>query len=670
MSNRLAAEKSLYLRQHAENPVDWYPWGPEALAAAEASDKPLLISIGYSACHWCHVMAHESFEDAYIAQLMNKHFVCVKIDREERPDLDQVYMEAVQMVNGSGGWPLNVFCLPDGRPFAGGTYFPPDERRGGGVVPWPQLLMRVANFYERQKDDLIENAEAILKNMAATNHPLAATGEALVGEDYLTAAQTLVSHHDDEWGGFGEAPKFPPSMALNFLLALRGAVSVDVRNPELAAQLDTVTATTLTRMARGGLFDQIGGGFARYSVDKLWAIPHFEKMLYDNALLLSAYTRGWQRHRDPLFAAVVEETVAWLLREMTLSEGGFAAAIDADSEGEEGKFYVWKPDEVAAVLGEEAEAFCRVYAISEEGNFEDGQSHAQFIGTLEERAALTAARERLLTVRDQRVVPGRDPKCLLAWNALLVRGLAEAAFTFGRRDWLETADKTADFLWQTFAQEADGDVRLLSVAYDGEAEEQPGNLDDYAFLADALFSLAAVIDWLEPGQHGRYRDRGLAVLRAIEAHFTDAQAVGAFFTPADQADAIARKKEWFDNALPAGNSCLARALLMAEALTGDGQWLAAADQLRLAYPGLAQRAPEAVGYALSAFVEGAIGLAVVKAKGVDDLEPLRAALVARPWRPVFVVTTDDPAQPAGYQLCVGTECLTPTDDPVEVAAKL
>ena len=347
MPNRLTLENSLYLQQHADNPVDWYTWGDDAFKAAESSGKPLLVSIGYSSCHWCHVMAHECFEDEYIASIMNKHFVCVKVDREERPDVDQIYMEAVQMIQQQGGWPLNVFCLPDGRPFFGGTYFPPEDR-GQGLIPWPQICMRISDFYKRSRSELVENAEAIEKNI------LSAAQESSVGlesgeltADHLTEAVLgICGNHDDRYGGFGDAPKFPPSMTLNFLCAIRPNV-----DSELAARIDVVTHTTLRAMAHGGIFDQVGGGFARYSVDAHWLIPHFEKMLYDNALLIDAYTRGWLDTREPLYAAVVEETIDWLEREMSAPEGAFYAALDADSEGKEGVYYVWTPEEVDTVLG-------------------------------------------------------------------------------------------------------------------------------------------------------------------------------------------------------------------------------------------------------------------------------------------------------------------------------
>jgi len=670
MPNRLAESKSLYLRQHAENPVDWFPWGEEALAEARRLDKPLLVSVGYSACHWCHVMAHECFEEAGIARLMNQHFVCVKVDREEHPEVDQIYMEAVQMITQRGGWPLNVFCLPDGRPFFGGTYFPAEDR-GQGIIPWPQLLMRVSDYFQKNRDELEENAANILKNMAEGNQPIGATGEALAREQLLTAAEGVCAQHDDEWGGFGEAPKFPPSMTLDFLLAVRGSAACDAR-PALARRIDQVAQTTLKGMAHGGLFDQIGGGFARYSVDKLWLIPHFEKMLYDNGLLLDVYAKGWQRYRDPIFRAVAEETVEWLEREMKTPDGAYYAALDADSEGEEGKFYVWRPEEIREILGEaDARDFCDAYNITEKGNFEHGATNPALVyDEFAKREMLTPLRKRVLAARDQRVRPGLDQKVLLAWNSLALRGLAVAAFAFGRPDWMERAIRLADWLWETFAREEDGLVRVDSVYYRGEGARYPGRLDDYAWLAEALLALAGGVEWVIPGAAPQYLDRAAQLVRTIEAKFADPDALGAYFTPEDQGDVITRKKAWFDNATPAGNSSLVNVYACLHALTGEAAYARELNALRPAYPGLAARAPSAAAHALAGFTREAVGIAVVTVRGVEDLEALRVELTKRPWRPVFIRRVEDPAQPEGYQLCVAEQCLAPTKSPVALAEYL
>jgi len=663
MPNRLAKEKSLYLRQHADNPVDWYPWGEEAFAAARQADKPILVSIGYSSCHWCHVMAHESFEDEATARLMNEHFICIKVDREERPDVDQIYMESVQMLSGQGGWPLNVFCLPGGEPFTGGTYFPPEDK-GQGIAPWPQVLMRISHFYDREKEKLLENADAIRKNLTASNNPAGEPGGQLSPEHLMPAAEAVCKQHDDTHGGFGSAPKFPPSMTVGFLLEMRRSAAVEERNPAFAARIDTVIRTTLTSMARGGIFDQIGGGFARYSVDRFWLIPHFEKMLYDNGLLLDIYARAWLRYRDPIYRAVAEETIDWLRREMLAPEGGFYSSIDADSEGEEGKFHVWTPKEIEAVLGaDDAAQFCQAYDITEDGNFEHGCSNPAFAdGDWEDRCGLTPMRAKLLAARAERIPPGKDTKRLTAWNCLLIRGLAEAGFSFQRKDWLALARDTADWIWDKLRHEEN---RLSAVCYD-DGPRFNAYLNDYAFYAEALLAVAARIDWLEPGISQTYLSRAESIATAITTHFSDPGEPGFFFTSDDHEALVSRKKEWWDNAIPSGNSALMHVFSSLFAITGNPLYREAGDELRRAYPTFAERAPNGVSHALAGYVADAVGIAVVKIKGISDLDPLCAAAADRPARRSFFLVTEDPAQPTGYQLCVGTQCLAPTTNHEEL----
>lgn len=537
MPNRLADEKSLYLRQHANNPVDWWPWCEEAWELARAQDKPVLVSIGYSSCHWCHVMARECFANDFIAGLMNRHFVCIKVDREERPDLDQLFMESVQMITGQGGWPLNAFCLPDGRPFFGGTYFPPEDRNVG-IVPWPQLLMRIADHYRKARGELEENAQSIFGNLYHSNEPLGLRqpGSGLAARDLITAAEGLCSQYDAQNGGFGGAPKFPPAMSLGFLDAVRSSAAVEAR-PSLAAQLDAVMSGTLTAMARGGIYDQIGGGFARYSVDAHWEIPHFEKMLYDNALLIGAYLKGYQRYRDPLYLSIIEETIGWLDAEMkAASAPGYYAALDADSGGKEGIYYLWKPAEVESVLGaEQATAFCHAYGISEQGNFENsGLSNPVWHGKEQSlRDALAPARAKLLAARRQRTAPGRDNKILTGWNALLAASLAEAGFWLKRDAWLEQARTLVDWLWDTMATTAeDGTVALRAVYYEDGGASVDAFLDDYAALAEACLSLAGKISAIDPSAQALYSERANALLATVSRRFADPDAPGWFFTAA------------------------------------------------------------------------------------------------------------------------------------------
>jgi len=675
--NRLSREPSLYLRQHAENPVDWFPWGEEAWAKARAEDKPVLISIGYSACHWCHVMAHECFEDDYIADLMNRHFVCIKVDREERPDVDQIYMEAVQMLTQHGGWPLNAFCFPDGRPFFGGTYFPPADNNRG-IIPWPQLLMRVADYFAKNRDALVENADNIVKNLAHANEPPGASASAEWDNRALVAAaQSICSLHDDTRGGFGGAPKFPPAMTLDFLLAVRATAAAESM-PGLAARLDQVVYTTARAMAHGGMFDQFGGGFCRYSVDAQWLIPHFEKMLYDNALLLNFYAKAHRRDPQPLYAAVCEETVAWLMREMRHLGGAFYSALDADTAGHEGATYVWTPAQVREALGEEgAREICAAYNITEAGNFENRTSNPALVeADFTVRAKLAPWREKLLAARQTRAQPGRDSKILPAWNALLVRGLAEAAFAFGRKDWFAAAQQCADWLWKNLSFAGNDGARRLRGVYYEDAETSrpaaPAFLDDYTFFAEALLTLAAYADWAQPDSALLEQNaaRARALVATVRAHFRDPASPGYFFTADDHEKLAVRKKEWWDNALPSGQAALAHALAGLHALTGESAYAEELADLKKCYTGLVQRAPMGVPHALAAFTWDAVGVAVLKVKGPCDWDALRAALAKKPYRPLYLVAATDPAQPEGMQLCVGTQCAAPTTSLVELMEML
>tara|TARA_B100001027_G_scaffold44766_1_gene29047 strand:- start:30929 stop:32935 length:2007 start_codon:yes stop_codon:yes gene_type:complete len=660
MPNRLSGENSLYLQQHASNPVEWYPWGEEAIMAAETSGKPLLVSIGYSACHWCHVMAHESFEDEYIAGIMNKHYICVKVDREERPDIDQIYMEAVEMIQQQGGWPLNVFCLPDGRPFFGGTYFPPEDR-GLGLIPWPQICMRIADFYKRSKSELIENAEAIQKNILASTQA-ASTGGA--SSDWnpqclLEAAQGICGNHDDQYGGFGGAPKFPPAMSLNFLRALRPAVDSD-----LAARIDEVSRITLRAMAHGGLFDQFGGGFARYSVDAYWLIPHFEKMLYDNALLIDAYTRAWLDTQDPLYAAVVEETIGWIDREMTAPSGSFYAALDADSEGEEGQYYVWTPEQVDSVLGPSlARELRAAYNITGEGNFEQGKSNPALVeADFVVRVKLADARRQLREYREaERVPPGKDTKINNAWNSMMIRALADAGFYFDRPKWTQRARKAIDFLWSELVTETPEGIQLKAVYYERGGAKVDAFLHDYALLAEACLAVASKIDWVEPGASATYQARAQACVDQAMRYFADEHSIGYYFTAEGAEAPVARRKEWFDNATPSGNSVMLHALSGLHAMTGDSRYAAEFEATLPAYADYAGKVAAGVAHGLEAAATYHSGVAVIKV-GLDvDMNSLRKALTDKTWRRTFIQQSMD-LSPNQIQVCLGTQCLAPKDD--------
>src|SRR4051812_28571216 len=541
MPNRLAHETSPYLLQHKDNPVDWYPWGDEALARAREEDKPILLSIGYSACHWCHVMERESFEDEATAAFMNEHFVTIKLDREERPDLDAIYMEAAQAMTGQGGWPLNVFLTPEHVPFYAGTYFPPRDMHG--MPSWRRVLEAVSDAWEKRRDEIREGGDQIAKRLQGG--ALLQPDTDPIDRDGLDHAVNALSQlYEPQFGGFGGAPKFPPASTIEFLLR-RGEIRM--------------TTHTLRAMAAGGLYDQVGGGFARYSVDERWLVPHFEKMLYDNALLARAYLHGWQVTGEELFRRVATETLDWALREMRGEEGGFMSALDADSEGEEGRFYIWTVDELRAVLGDDADAAIEYFGATEEGNFEGRNI---LIRGEREPERLAEIREKLYDARAQRVWPGRDDKRLTSWNALMISALADAGAVFQRDDYLAAARACASFL---LADLRGDDGRLLRTWKDGQAKLN-GYLEDHAYLVEALLSL----------YEARFEPRWFNVARELAdftiTHFADDES-GGFFETADYHERLlARRKDLEDNPIPAGNSSGAYGLLRLAALTGESEY--------------------------------------------------------------------------------------------------
>jgi uncharacterized protein YyaL (SSP411 family) len=567
-SNRLIRETSPYLLQHAHNPVDWYPWGPEALDRARRENKPILLSIGYSACHWCHVMERESFEDERIAALMNEHFVCIKVDREERPDLDHVYMSAVQMLTGHGGWPLTVFLTPMGEPFWGGTYFPPVDRHG--MAGFPRVLLGVSEAFRQKPDEIQKNVQQILDGIRqGERHD--GTDAGIPADLPLAAARALTRHYDAENGGIGGAPKFPNTMV--FSLFLRAWHATGERN-----FLDMVV-TTLRKMAAGGMYDQIGGGFHRYSVDARWLVPHFEKMLYDNALLVRLYLEGHQATGDATFADVARETLAYVQREMTHPDGGFFSAQDADSEGVEGKFFVWTPEEVAAAVGAaNREIVCRFYDVSREGNFEhknilnrtiDVEQTARLFqrSPAEIVAILNDARTALLAARARRIAPGRDEKILTSWNALMIGAFAEAAKVLGDDTYRVAAERAVAFIRAKLHR----DGRLLRTWTAGESKLD-AYLDDHAFLINALLDLYEATADLELVAFAT--DLGRTVLDRFE----DRANGGFFFTGEGHEALVHRPKPVFDGSIPSGNSSAVEGLLRLFHYTSDERFLAAAER--------------------------------------------------------------------------------------------
>jgi uncharacterized protein YyaL (SSP411 family) len=589
-TNRLAGESSPYLLQHAHNPVDWHPWGEEALARSKGEDKPILLSIGYSACHWCHVMERESFENEEIARLMNENFVNIKVDREERPDLDQIYMNAVQMMTRHGGWPLTVFLTPDLVPFYGGTYFPPEDRYQ--MPGFPRILIAVSEAYRARPEEVRQSAWEILSELRRMSAAQESSG-GLDAQLLDGAYSGLARSYDPRHGGFGSAPKFPSSMNLEFLLRTYRRTN-DARALEMATH-------TCRRMAEGGMYDQLGGGFHRYSTDARWLAPHFEKMLYDNAQLARLYLHAFQATGEGFFRRVAGETLQYVRREMTDESGAFYSTQDADSEGVEGKFFVWDRDEVENLLGPtDAPLFCAYYDVTEGGNFE-GRNILHVERPVEEvarelnvsaeklREVIERGRGRLFTERERRVKPGRDEKVITAWNGLMLEAFAEAAAVLGRDDYREAAERNAEFILGSLTK----DGLLLHVYKDGRAKHA-GFLDDYAYVASALVTLYETtggLRWLEEA-------RSLAD-RMVE-EFWDEEGGGFFYNGRSGEKLIVRNKDYFDNATPSGNSVAAECLLRLSVLTGEeGYGRKAVNVLRLVRDAV-ERYPSAFGYALGA----------------------------------------------------------------------
>ena len=569
MANHLQNETSPYLLQHVDNPVDWYPWGPEAMLLAEEQDKPILLSIGYAACHWCHVMAHESFEDEATAAQMNADFVNVKVDREERPDIDSIYMQAVNAMIGRGGWPMTVFLTPDGKPFYAGTYFPNEPRHG--MPSFRQILTGVTEAWNKDRENVLESAGQVAQQLQALSD-VGLDAQALDAEVFRSAVRGLSQRFDPSWGGFGDAPKFPQAMTIEFLLRefVRDRSSKALEMAEV----------TLRKMAQGGMYDQIGGGFARYSVDHRWLVPHFEKMLYDNAQLARVYLHAWQVTGDELYLRVSVETLDYVLLEMRNEAGGFYSSQDADSEGVEGKFYVWSADQIREALGEDAEMFMRIYGVSDEGNWEgqnilnlhlDPEALATQLGMDAGRLAarMAAARNKLYEIRSRRIWPGLDDKVLTSWNGLMLAAFAEAGRAFQRPDYLEAAKANAEFLHRTMRRESG---RLFRTWKAGADPKYNAYLEDYAFLADGLLAL------YEATFETRWLDWARELGDLMLDHFGDTHNGGFFDTSDDHEQLIHRPKDLQDNAVPSASSMAATVLLRLSLLTGNGDYWQVAER--------------------------------------------------------------------------------------------
>jgi uncharacterized protein YyaL (SSP411 family) len=660
MPNRLAHETSPYLQQHADNPVDWYPWGEEALALARAQDKPILLSVGYSACHWCHVMAHESFEDAAVAAEMNRLYINIKVDREERPDLDQIYQTAHHMLTQrNGGWPLTMFLMPDGTPFFGGTYFPKTARYQ--MPGFLDLLPRIAQAYYDQRVEITQQNKSLIAALAGTVPAAGDAGE-FQRAPVTSALREFAQVFDREHGGIGRAPKFPHPFELAFCLR-RHALDGDATGLDIAH-------TTLTHMAEGGIYDHLGGGFARYSVDDTWTIPHFEKMLYDNGPLLALYSDAWLVTQSPRYQRVCAETAAWALREMQSKEGGYYSSFDADSEHVEGKFYVWTPDEIRSLLTpQEYEVVAPQYGLDSPANFEHEFWHLRVNKPLasdsDSESLLTSARAKLLAVRNRRIWPGRDEKILTSWNSLMIKGLARAARVFEEPAWLASAQRALDFIGSTLWH----DGRLLATCKDGKAHLN-AYLDDHAFLLDALLEL----------MQAEFRADDLKFARTLADRlldqFEDTAHGGFFFTSHDHEKLIHRAKPGHDNATPSGNGIAAFALQRLGHVIGEPRYIAAAERAIRLFYGAMQRQPSAFVSLLTALEEALAPPRVVVLRGeTHALHDWQRALAAR-FRPdtlIFALGNDEANLPATLAkpspssgvnawVCQGVSCLPPVSD--------
>ena len=679
-TNRLINETSPYLLQHAHNPVDWFPWGEEAFAKAKSENKPILLSVGYSACHWCHVMEHESFENEDIAKLMNESFVNIKVDREERPDVDQIYMNAVQMMTHHGGWPMTVFLTPDGVPYYGGTYFPPVDRYN--MPGFPRVLQSVAAAFHERPDDIAQTANSVLAELQRLS--TASESQELITPELLDIAHAgTIRNYDPNNGGFGSAPKFPPAMSLEFLLRSYARTKQQ--------QALEIVRHTCRKMADGGIYDQLGGGFHRYSTDARWLVPHFEKMLYDNALLSRLYLHYYQLTHEEFARQIAEGILDYVVREMTDANGGFYSTQDADSEGHEGKFFVWSLAEVNEYLGtEDAKLFAAYYDVTEEGNFE-GKNILHVDRTVEEVAkelgtdteqlnvVLERGRQKLFAIRDQRVKPDRDDKILTAWNGLMLASFAEAAVILDREDYATVARNNATFVLDQLKREG----LLLRTYKDGKAKLN-GYLEDYAFYADGLLTLFETTGEL------RWLKEAIALSETMLSEFWDEQDGGFFFTGKSHEQLIVRTKDYFDNATPSGNSVAADVLLRLGLLTDNEHYRRQAVSVLRLVADTARRFPSGFGRALCAF-DFYLGrpkeIVVLGETGAVDTSALRKT-TWQAYIPNKIVAFSDPASAEAEQLipllkdrslingqatayvCENYTCQEPVTDPNNLASQL
>ncbi len=666
--NLLGSETSPYLRQHADNPVHWQPWNDDTLARAQADGKPILLSVGYAACHWCHVMAHESFEDDGIAELMNESFINIKVDREERPDIDTIYQHALALLGEQGGWPLTMFLTPAGEPFWGGTYFPPEPRYGRSG--FPQVLARVAEIYHQEPDKIRQNATALIDALKTLSVARAGDGFSLDLTDQV--AQRLVKDVDRVYGGIGGAPKFPhpPNMKLLWRAWLRTG-NTECRDAVIL---------TLDRMSQAGIYDHLGGGYARYATDPAWLIPHFEKMLYDNAQLLELLALVWKETKSPLYENRIRETVAWLLREMTVEGGGFAGTLDADSEGEEGKFYVWQESEIDALLGDKADFFKAAYDVGPNGNWEGttilNRSQRPELLSDDDEQRLAAGRDVLLAARAKRIRPGRDDKVLADWNGLIIAALARTGTVFQMPEAVAAAERAFRFVCEAMS---DGD--RLRHSWCGGRLDHPASLDDYANMCRAALILR------ETTGERSYLDQARRWIDVLDAHYLEPETGTYYFSADDVTDLITRPRTAADNATPAGNAVLAGVFARLFYLTGESPWRDRADRLISGFSGELERSifPFATLLNANELIQQAVQLAIVGTTGDGATDVLVAAaqevslpdLVVQVVGPETALPDGHPAQGKGQSdgratayVCRGATCTLPITDPAALAAEL
>lgn len=634
--NRLSRETSPYLLQHAHNPVDWYPWGDEAIERARQEDKPILLSIGYSACHWCHVMERESFENEDIAAVMNEYFISIKVDREERPDLDDIYMHAVQMIAGQGGWPMTVFLSPDLRPFYGGTYFPPDDRYGR--PGFKRILKSLADAYREQKDQIRQSGEQIAQNLQQMSR-VQPSSDSLTEDLIRNAVRELENRFEERYGGFGNAPKFPPSGSLSLILRFWRQTGEDA--------LLSMVEKTLQHMARGGMYDQLGGGFHRYSTDDQWLIPHFEKMLYDNALLVPVYLEAYQITGNEFYADVARETLNYVLREMHSPHGAFYSTQDADSEGVEGKFFVWRPEEIRRHVDEDAATlFCQYYNVTDEGNFEHGTSALHVTKSFEEvtqelgldlekaKSLLATTREKMFEIREGRVKPGLDDKILTSWNGLMISAMAKGAQVLEDPVYAEAAIRAADFVTSDMCQ----DGLLLATHRQGRSRLN-AYLDDYAFL------VAGLTDLYEATFDTRWLVEAKRWTNSLIENFWDQEDGGFYFTGKNHEQLLTRSRSGMDGAIPSGNAIAAETLLRLSVLTGETDFRAKGVELFRVFRTMMEKVPAGFSrffIALDFYLDTPQEVAIVGTFDASDTQDF-LRMVRQRYQPNQVIALVDPA---------------------------